>query len=52
LINKEKLDQDFNNFNQEIERATEKELKRIQQELNDLKDKAAKMNVDLLGSPP
>jgi hypothetical protein len=47
LVSDEKLDQDFNNFNHEIERETEKELKRIQQELNDLKDKAAKMSVDL-----
>jgi uncharacterized protein Yka (UPF0111/DUF47 family) len=48
LTNKDKLDEDFNNFNLDIERATEKELNRIRQEINALKDKADKMSEALL----
>jgi hypothetical protein len=52
LTNKEKLDQDFNNFNLDIERASEKELIRIREEINNLKDKAKKISEVLLGSSP
>jgi hypothetical protein len=46
---KDKLDKDYNNFNQEIEQASEKELTRIRKEVNDLKDKATKLSEDLSG---
>jgi hypothetical protein len=52
LTNKDKLDQDFNNFNQDIEQASEKELNRIREEINALKDKANKLSKVLLGSSP
>jgi len=50
LTNKDKLDEDFNNFNLDIEQATERELTRIREEINALKDKANKMSELLLGS--
>jgi hypothetical protein len=51
LTNKDKLDDDFNNFNLDIERATEKELNKLREEINALKDKAHKMSEELLSSP-
>jgi hypothetical protein len=50
LTTKEKLDQDFNNFNLDIERASEKEFTRIREEINKLIDKANKISEVLLGS--
>jgi hypothetical protein len=51
LTDKAKLDQDFDDFNTEIERATEKELTRIRAEIDTLKDKASKIS-EALSSPP
>jgi uncharacterized protein YdcH (DUF465 family) len=48
LTSKDKLDQDFNDFNQDIERASEKELTRLREEINDLKDKANKISEVIL----
>jgi len=48
LTSKNKLDQDFNDFNQDIERASEKELTRLREEINDLKDKANKISEVIL----
>jgi hypothetical protein len=50
LTNQEKLDQDFNNSNIEIERASEKELTRIREEITSLKDRTNKMSDLILGS--
>jgi hypothetical protein len=52
LTNKEKLDQDFDNFNLDIERETEKEMTRIREEINSLKDKANKARDRILGTSP
>jgi hypothetical protein len=49
LTNKEKLDEDFNKFNREIEQVTEKEMNRLQEEINTLKEKADKISEELLG---
>lgn len=49
MTSKDKLDQDFDNFNQNIELVSEKELTRIREEINVLKDKANKISEDLLG---
>jgi uncharacterized protein YdcH (DUF465 family) len=51
LTSKNKLDQDFNDFNQDIERASEKELTRLHKEINDLKDKANKISEVIALSP-
>jgi hypothetical protein len=48
LTNNDKLDQDFNNFNQDIKQVSEKELTRIREEFNALKDKANTMSKVLL----
>jgi hypothetical protein len=48
LTNNDKLDQDFNNFNQDIEQVSEKELNKIREEFNALKDKANTMSKVLL----
>jgi hypothetical protein len=48
LANNDKLDQDFNNFNQDIKQVSEKELNRIREEFNALKDKANTMSKVLL----
>jgi Ser-tRNA(Ala) deacylase AlaX len=48
LTNKDKLDEDFNKFNLDIEQATEKELNRLYEEINALKEKADKISVELL----
>ena len=48
LTNKDKLDEDYNNFNLDIERATEKELNRLREEINTLKEKANKISTELL----
>jgi cell division protein FtsB len=42
------LDEDFIKFNLNIERAAEKELDRLREEINTLKEKANKMNETLL----
>jgi len=52
LTNKEKLDQDFDNFNLDIERETEKEMTRIREEINSLKDKVNKASDRILGTSP
>jgi hypothetical protein len=52
LTNKEKLDQDFDNFNLDIKRETEKEMTRIREEINLLKDKANKASDMVLGTSP
>jgi hypothetical protein len=52
LTIKGNLDQDFDNFNQDIERILEKELTRIREEINALKDKANSMSKVLLGPIP
>jgi hypothetical protein len=52
LTNKEKLDQDFDNFNLNIERETEKEMTRIREEINSLKDKTNKASDRILGTSP
>jgi len=48
LTSKDKLDQDFHNFNQDIARASEKELTRLREEIIALKVKANKMSEVLL----
>jgi cell division protein FtsB len=48
LISKDKLDQDFNKFNQDIEWASEKELTRLHEEIKRLKEKANKISEELL----
>jgi uncharacterized protein YdcH (DUF465 family) len=47
LSNKDKLDEDFSNFNVDIERATEKELSKLREEILALKDKAKKISEEL-----
>jgi uncharacterized protein YdcH (DUF465 family) len=51
LTNKEKLNEDFNKFNLDIEQATAKEMNRLREEINTLKKKAYKISKELL-SPP
>jgi hypothetical protein len=48
LTNNDKLDEDFNKFNVDIERAAEKELIRLHEEINALKEKADKISEELL----
>lgn len=48
LTGNDKLEQDFNNFNQDIKLVSEKELNRIREEFNALKDKANTMSKVLL----
>jgi hypothetical protein len=48
LTNKDKLDEDYNKFNLYIERATEKELNRLHDEINALNEKAIKISEELL----
>ena len=48
MTNKDKLDEDFNKFNLDIEQATEKEMNRLREEINALKEKACKMSEELL----
>jgi hypothetical protein len=52
LTNKDKLDEDFNKFNMDIEQVTEREMNRIREEINALKEKAYKMSEELLNLPP
>jgi hypothetical protein len=52
LANKDKLDEDYSNFNLDIERATEKELSRLREEINALKEKAKKISEELEPSQP
>jgi hypothetical protein len=42
--NKDKLDEDFNKFNQNIEQETEKELNKLHEDINMLKEKVDKMS--------
>jgi cell division protein FtsB len=51
LTDKSKLDEDFQKFNLNIERATEAELTRLHNEINALKEKVNKMSEEL-SSPP
>jgi hypothetical protein len=48
LTNQSKLDEDFQKFNLNIERAAEVELTRLRNEINALKEKANKMSEELL----
>ncbi len=48
MTNKDKLDEDFKKFNRDIELATEKELNRIREEIDALKEKANKPSEELL----
>jgi hypothetical protein len=48
LENQEKLDDDFKKFNLNIEQITEKELNRIREAIDALKDKANKTGEELL----
>ena len=48
LTNSDKLDEDFKKFNMDIEQVTEKELNRIRDEINALKEKANKTSEELL----
>jgi hypothetical protein len=48
LENQEKLDEDFRKFNINIEQITEKELNRIREAIDALKEKANKTSEDLL----
>ena len=50
MTNKDKLDEDFNKFNLDIEQATEKEMNRLREEINALKEKAYKMSEELLSA--
>jgi hypothetical protein len=47
-----RLDEDFKNFNLDIERITEEEITEIRQEINALKDKANKMGEAALNPFP
>jgi hypothetical protein len=48
LTNSDKLDEDFKKFNMDIEEVTEKELNRIRDEINALKEKANNTSEELL----
>jgi hypothetical protein len=50
LTNKDKIDEDFNKFNLDIEQATEREMNRLREEINALKEKAYKMSEELLNA--
>ena len=47
MTNKDKLDEDFKKFNRDIELATEKELNRIREEIDAVKEKANKIGKEL-----
>ena len=48
MTNKDKLDEDFKRFNLGIEQVTEKEMSRLHEEINLLKEKACKISEELL----
>jgi hypothetical protein len=48
LTNENRLDGDFKEFNLDIERLTEKELNRLHEEINTLKEKANMISEELL----
>jgi len=48
LTNENRLDGDFKEFNLDIERLTEKELNRVREEINALKEKANRISDMLL----
>jgi hypothetical protein len=48
LTNKDRLDEDFKKFNRDIELATEKELNRIREESDALKERANKPSEEIL----
>lgn|GEM_PF-3997301 len=50
MTNKDKIDEDFNKFNLDIEQATEREMNRLREEINALKEKAYKMSEELLNA--
>ncbi len=47
MTNKDKLDEDFNKFNLAIEQAKDREMNRLREEINVLKEKAYKMSEEL-----
>jgi hypothetical protein len=47
----DKLDADFEAFNQKVDEAAQKEIQKIRQNLNALKNQAVIVNQTLLGSP-
>ena len=50
MTNKDKLEEDFNKFNLDIEQATEREMNRLSEEINALKEKAFKISEELLSA--
>jgi hypothetical protein len=48
LANKNKIDEDFNKFNLDIEHTTEKEICRLHEEISSLTEKAHKISEELL----
>ena len=48
MTNSDKLDEDFKKFTMDIEQVAEKELNRIRDEINALKEKANKTSEELL----
>ena len=50
MTSKDKLDEDFNKFNLDIEQSTKRELDRLWEEINALKEKAHKLGEELLSA--
>jgi len=46
-MKKDKIDQDFQNFNLDIERVTEREIMNVRDEIKALKEKAAEISGSL-----
>jgi polyhydroxyalkanoate synthesis regulator phasin len=46
-MKKDKIDQDFQNFNSDLEHATEREIMNVRDEITALKEKVAKISVSL-----
>jgi len=51
MSNKEKLEKDYKKFNQAIENEAENELKKIQQESNELKEEVNKISETVEPTP-
>jgi len=47
LTKNDNLDEDFKNFNLDIERATKREIAKVRDEIKALKEKAAKVSEEL-----
>jgi hypothetical protein len=47
LTIKNQLDEDFNKFNLDVEQIRDKEISRLNEEINALKEKASKMGEEL-----